>query len=64
MNLSSLNMLLTFRDKKDEQPTDWPKYAEHLEHCVDDVRRVASDVHRGLVQNVLVSKKNVCYLVL
>ncbi|CAH8636380.1 unnamed protein product [Schistosoma margrebowiei] len=54
-------MLKWSKDKKDEQPTDWPKYAEHLEHCVDDVRRVASDVHRGLVQNVLVSKKNKKY---
>ncbi|CAH8591532.1 unnamed protein product [Schistosoma turkestanicum] len=54
-------MLKWSKDKKDEQPTDWPKYAENLEHCVEDVRRVASDVHRGLVQNVLVSKKNKKY---
>ncbi|KAH8863497.1 SH3 domain-binding protein 1 [Schistosoma japonicum] len=54
-------MLKWSKDKKEEQPVNWPKYAEHLEQCVEDVRRVASDAHRGLVQNVLVSKKNKKY---
>ncbi|CAH8869401.1 unnamed protein product [Trichobilharzia szidati] len=54
-------MLKWSKEKKEEQPSDWPKYAEHLEHCVEDVRRVASETHRGLVQHVLISKKNKKY---
>ncbi|KAK4467559.1 hypothetical protein MN116_008850 [Schistosoma mekongi] len=54
-------MLRWSKDKKEEQPANWPKYAEHLEQCVEDVRRVSSDAHRGLVQNILVSKKNKKY---
>ncbi|CAH8637586.1 unnamed protein product [Heterobilharzia americana] len=50
-----LNMLKWSKDKKEEQPSDWPKFAEHLEHCVEDVRRVASETHREKIPEQLLS---------
>ncbi|KAF8571963.1 hypothetical protein P879_02203 [Paragonimus westermani] len=54
-------MLLSKLSKigKKDQPSDLPKYAEQLEHTVEDVRRLAADLNKGLQQHVLFSKRNV-----
>ncbi|KAF7232893.1 hypothetical protein EG68_08196 [Paragonimus skrjabini miyazakii] len=53
-------MLLSKLSKigKKDQPSDLPKYAEQLEHTVEDVRRLAADLNKGLQQYVLFAKRN------
>ncbi|CAL8076201.1 unnamed protein product [Calicophoron daubneyi] len=43
---------------KKEQPSDWPKYAEAVEHTAEDIRRMATDISKSIQHNVLTSKRS------